>query len=192
MINHSFTVMTGRLSQFRAGMPQQRGSTLMVGLIMLILLTLMAISAMNATTSSIQIVGNAQFREEAKAAAQQAIEGVISSDFTTNPVASVVTVTIGAASYTVEVEAPTCTSSVGITNGELNPDIAADRNCMASSQETNSGIVGASGEVVATAASWCYKQKWDIRATVNDANTGANVALHQGVYTRVPAGTTCI
>jgi len=48
------------------------------------LLTLIAISAMNSTTSSIQVVGNAQFREEAGAAAQQGIESIISSNFTIN------------------------------------------------------------------------------------------------------------
>lgn len=170
---------------------KQRGSTLLVGMIMLILLTLMAISAMNATTTGLQIVGNAQFREEATAAAQQAIEKVISSNFTLNPVASSSTVSFGAASYTVQVEAPVCTSSVAVTNGELNPAVAADQNCLSSGQATNTGIVGSTGVVVASAASWCYKQKWDIRATVVDANTGANIALHQGVYTRVPVGTVC-
>ena len=192
MINHSFTVMTGRLYKSGVGLRGQRGSTLLVGLIMLILLTLMAISAMNATTSSIQIVGNAQFREEANAAAQQAIEGVISNNFTTNPVASVATVTIGAASYTVQVEKPACTSSAAVTNGELDPiAIVADRNCAGSSQR-GGGPFDASGKLVSSTPSWCLKQKWDIRATVNDANTGANIALHQGVSIRVPIGTTCL
>src|SRR3989338_11632734 len=100
---------------------KQRGSTLLVALVMLMLLTMIALSAMNSTSSSIQVVGNAQFREEANTAAQQAIENIISSDFTVAPAASSVAVAFGAAGYTAEVEVPTCTSSIGLTNAELNP-----------------------------------------------------------------------
>ena len=170
---------------------KQRGSTLLVALIMLVLLTLAAISAMNATTSGIQTVGNAQFREEATAAAQQGIEQMISSNFTAAPAAATVPVTFGAATYTAQVEVPTCTSSIGLTNGELNPAIAADAVCLGSGAASNTGIIGAGGVVSPTAQSWCYKQQWDIRATVTDTNTGANAAVHQGVFTRVPAGTPC-
>src|SRR5665647_3788905 len=63
----------------RTAIKPQRGSTLLVALIMLVLLTLVAVSAINTASSSIQIVGNAQYREEATAAAQQAIENVISN-----------------------------------------------------------------------------------------------------------------
>lgn len=170
---------------------KQRGSTLLVALVMLVLLTLIALSAMNATTTSIQVVGNAQLREETNAAAQQAIEKVISGNFTANPVASSIPVTFGVANYTVQVEAPTCTSSIGLTNGELNPAIAADSICLGSGAASNTGIMGASGVLSPGEQSWCYKQQWDIRATVADSNTGANTAVHQGVFLRVPAGTAC-
>ncbi|HEU0220453.1 MAG TPA: PilX N-terminal domain-containing pilus assembly protein [Gallionella sp.] len=170
---------------------QQRGSTLLVALVMLVLLTLIALSAMNATTTSIQVVGNAQFREEANTAAQQAIESIISSNFTASPAASSVAVTFGAANYTAQVETPTCTSSIGLTNADLNPAIAADAVCLGSGAASNTGIMGASGVLAPTAQSWCYKQQWDIRTTVADSNTGANTAVHQGVFIRVPAGTTC-
>ena len=165
---------------------------------MLVLLTLMAISAINSTTSSIQVVGNAQFREEANAAAQQAIENVISSNFTANPTAAATAastaVSFGVASYNVTVAVPTCTSSVAITNAELDPDVATDKPCFAGTgggAGGGGGIIGAAGTSISTAQSWCYKQKWDIRATVTDANTGANTTLHQGVFTKVPVGTVC-
>ena len=170
---------------------KQRGSTLLVALIMLVLLTLIAVSAMNASTSSIQVVGNAQFREEAKAAAQQGIEKIISSNFTAAPAASSVTVSFGAATYTTAIEMPTCTNSLPVTNNALNPSVAADAVCLGSNTATNTGIMSASGVPGSTAQSWCYQQKWDIRATVNDTNTGANTAVHQGVSLRVPAGTSC-
>lgn len=170
---------------------KQRGSVLLVSLVMLMLLTLLAISAMKTTTTGIQIVGNAQFREEANAAAQQGIEQIISGDFTIAPAASAVAVTFGAASYTAQVEVPTCTSSIGLTNGELNAAIAADAVCLGSGALGNTGIIGATGTVTASAQSWCYKQQWDIRATVADVDTGANTAMHQGIFIRVPVGTDC-
>ena len=190
------TTKIGRYSRLGAGQPNQRGSTLLVALVMLVLLTLMAISAINSTTSSIQVVGNAQFREEASAAAQQAIENVISSNFTSNPTAAATaastTVSFGVASYNVTVAVPTCTSSVAITNGELNPDIPADKPCIGGSGGGGGGgIFGSAGAPISTAQSWCYKQKWDIRATVSDAKTDAKTTLHQGVFTKVPVGTGC-
>lgn len=182
----------GRLNK----QPNQRGSTLLVALVMLVLLTLMAISAINSTTSSIQVVGNAQFREEANAAAQQAIENVISSNFTANPTAAATAastaVSFGVASYNVTVAVPTCTSSVAITNAELNPNVATDKPCFTGAGGAGGvGTFGSGGTPISTAQSWCYKQKWDIRATVTDANTGANTTLHQGVFTKVPVGTVC-
>ena len=170
---------------------KQRGSTLLVALVMLMLLTMIAISAMTATTSGIQIVGNAQFREEAGAAAQQGIENIISSNFTALPAASNVAVTFGAANYVAAVSVPVCTSSVGITNAQLiPPTLPANVVCLGSGAATNTGIVGASG-VVSSGQSWCFQQNWEVSATVTDANTGANTTVHQGVYIRVPAGTGC-
>ena len=171
---------------------KQRGSTLLVALVMLMLLTLIAISAMNSTTSSIQVVGNAQFREEAGAAAQQGIESIISNNFTVSPAASNVPVTFGAATYTAAVETPECISFIGVPNSELNPDNAVDAVCLGSGAATNTGTVTSGVAPTSTTQSWCYEQKWDIRATVSDANTGANTAVHQGVSMRVPAGTSCL
>lgn len=182
---------TDCFERLRAVSHKQRGSTLLVALVMLVLLTLIAISAMNATTSSIQSVGNSQFRAEANAAAQQGIERIISSNFTVAPAASSVAVAFGAATYTAQVEVPVCTSSVGITNSELDPSNAVDAVCLGSGAAGNTGLVSASGVAQASAQSWCYKQNWDIRATVADVNTGASTAVHQGVFTRVPAGTVC-
>ena len=169
----------------------QQGSTLLVSLVMLVLLTLLALSAMNATTTSIQVVGNAQIHVEANAAAQQAIEKVISGNFTANPVASAIPVTINAATYTAQVEAPVCTSSIGISNNQLDPATAIGAACLGSGSASNTGIIAASGAVATTTQSWCSQQQWDIRATVSDSDSGADTAVHQGIFLRVPAGTAC-
>lgn len=143
----------------------QRGSTLLVALIMLVLLTLVAVSAINSTTTSVQMVGNAQFRSEADAAAQQAIENVISSTgfMTTAPVPQSIDVNKdGIADYTVTfAPAPTCLSAKPVVAGDPGvPSICA----------SSIGAV-------------CYWTLWDVRAVVSDVNTGASVSLHQGVKT---------
>lgn len=174
-------------------MNKQRGSTLLVALVMLVLLTLIALSAMNATTTSIQVVGNAQFREEANAAAQQAIEGVISSNFTILPAASSVPADMnsdGITDVTVDVAVPTCMSSMPLTNNMLDESDPLDAVCVSSGALQNAGIIGATGTVSA-AQSWCFLQTWQVDATVSDSNTGANASVSQGVSLRVPAGTTC-
>lgn len=169
---------------------KQRGSTLLVALVMLMLLTLVALSAMNASTTNIQVVGNAQFREEANAAAQQAIEGVISSNFTASPASSVVTVNVGGTNYIATVAVPTCKNTAPIINSELDASNPADTVCLSSGSLQNTGVMNASG-VLSTTQSWCYQQTWEVNATVNDSDTGANTSVHQGVSLRVPAGTDC-
>lgn len=57
----------------------QRGATLLVSLIMLVVLTLFVISAINLTNVNLRIVGNMQIQKEIQAAAQQGIEKVIST-----------------------------------------------------------------------------------------------------------------
>ena len=143
----------------------QRGSTLLVGLIMLVLLTLIAVSAINSTTTSVQIVGNAQFREEAYSAAQQAIENVISNTgfMSVAPAPQNIDVNHdGIPDYTVTFSpAPTCLSA----QQALATDPTVPAICSSS--------IGAI----------CYWTLWDVRAVVSDVNTGASVALHQGVKT---------
>ena len=99
--------MISSTTTLKSWIKQQRGSTLLVALIMLALLTLVAVSAINSTTTSLQMVGNAQFSEEADAAAQQAIENVISTgDFKSTPPApqNIDVNNDGVADYTVKFE----------------------------------------------------------------------------------------
>ena len=176
-----------------SGINKQRGSTLLVALVMLVLLTLIALSSMNATTTSIQEVGNAQFREEANAAVQQAIEGVISSNFTALPAASSIPVDMnsnGTTDATVQVAVPTCMNSMPLTNNLLDETDPRDEVCI-SSGRVEIITFGPSGLPVSTAPSWCFLQTWQVDATVSDSATGANARISQGVSLRVPAGTTC-
>lgn len=147
-----------------SGLRRQRGNTLLVGLVMLVLLTLMAVSAINMSTAGIQVVGNAQFREEAIAAAQQGIENVISTtSFTlTAPAAQNIDINNdGTTDYSVSFSpAPSCQYYRPVNTG----DSGVPKICF--------GSVG---------TALCYWTVWDITAVVNDATTGASATVHQGV-----------
>src|SRR5215212_8369092 len=70
---------------------RQRGATLFIGLVMLVILTLFALSAFQTSSTNLKTVGNMQSREEAQNAAQQVIDTVISSaTFVTSPTAAII------------------------------------------------------------------------------------------------------
>lgn len=138
----------------------QRGATLVVALIMLTLITLLVVSAFTLSSSNLKAVGNMQARDESIAAANQAIELVISSSFTDAPVGQEVNVDIdknGTTDYTVTVAAPQCIKAVEVPN----PD-KCDEDLKPLCAENN------------------WHTTWDIRATVGNTATGAAVVVHQG------------
>jgi hypothetical protein len=168
----------------------QAGATLMVALVMLVVLTLLVVAAIRSSTTNVRIAGNMQVRNEAAAAAQQAIEQVISNNFTTNPVEQTMTIQTAGTDYSVKVSAPTCDSTKGITNDELVPTDPNDAACIGSGLPSNTGIIDGddhSGSVT----QWCSKQQWDVQATATENGSGVSVTHHQGVALRVPAGTSC-
>lgn len=171
----------------------QKGSTLLVAMIMLIALTLFAVSAINLSTTNLHIVGNMQARAEAAAAGQQALEQVISSNFTVDPTtvsaASPIAVTIGGVTYNAVVTAPVCQYNKPLLNSDLNFADPKDQPCFSSGTAQNTGIVTPSG--TGSTQSWCYKQQWEAQSTVTDIPTGTAVVQHQGVTLRVPVGTSC-
>lgn len=170
---------------------KQRGSTLLVALVMLVVLTLLVLSAIRSSNTNLRIAGNMQMQGEATAAAQQAIEQVLSSNFTANPVSSVVNVDInndGTNDYRADVAKPTCLGSRALLNSD--PGIPLD--CISSSSASNTGIMSASGIPVTTGLSWCFKQQWDVQTQATSlTGAGADVTIHQGTALTVPAGTTC-
>jgi Tfp pilus assembly protein PilX len=171
------------------------GETLLVVLVMLVVMTVLVISAILTGTTNLRIVGNMQTQQEVSTAAQQATEQVMSSNFTANPVAQVITVDVnhdGTPDYTASVN-PTCAGSIAITNADLNPESAADTPCISSAVAQQTGLMVSGGAATATLTgqSWCYLQQWELQAVATDNRTGAAVTTVQGVALRVPAGTSC-
>jgi Tfp pilus assembly protein PilX len=140
----------------------QRGATLIVGLIMLVLLTLVVTSAVMLSTGNLKAGGNMQFRSEAIAAANKAIEQVLGSPFTNAPSAEDINVDInndGNTDYVVNIALPDC----------IRASVAAA--AAASSLSL--------GTAMSTSSHW--NTIWDIDATVNDAVSGATVRVRHGV-----------
>src|SRR5688572_19192901 len=92
----------------------QHGAALVVALILLTLITVMVASAFTATNVDSRAVGNMQYRGEAVAAANQAIERVLDSPFMDSPASESVDVDIdndGTTDYEVAFAVPTCVSA---------------------------------------------------------------------------------
>lgn len=193
----------------RSGMRRQRGTTLIVALIMLVLLTLFAVSSMNTANTNLRVVGNMQEKNEALAAAQQVLESVISTpQFIANP-ANAVPVPCGQANkactdvtgdgvpeFTTTLlgpdaaapAQPTCITVSPIKNQNLTLTDPEDLGC-ASGQQQQFGVAGA-----VTGDSLCANTVWEIRARTVSENTGATVTVTQGVGVRVSAdaaGSSC-
>lgn len=90
---------------------RERGATLVVALIMLLLFTLLVSGAFTLSTVNLKAVGNIQARDEALAAANTGLELKISQDFTATPAASTSNVDInndGVVDYVANIAAPEC------------------------------------------------------------------------------------
>jgi len=169
---------------------RQRGTSMFVGLIMLILLTLLGISAFQSSNTNLKIIGNMQVRQEALAAAQTATEKVISDPAFINPTTppSSATVPMNNASYTVDfIPSPACISIVDIPSEDLDPTNADDLKCIPSGVTKESGIfVGGSAPLP---PSYCSNTRWLVNAQVKDPNVASTAPpvtqLEQGVAVRV-------
>jgi hypothetical protein len=150
---------------------RQRGVTLIVGLIMLILITLMVTTAFTLNTSNLKAVGNMQFRNESIAAANKAIEQAIGTDFPfgflTVPAAQTFTYDInndGTTDYTISLASPACKEAVKLPLG------AVAGSCS-----------GVRGGAIAGCPKANWNSMWDMKAVVKDVVSGAEVAVNQGV-----------
>jgi PilX N-terminal len=193
-----------------SGMRSQRGTTLIVALIMLVLLTLFAVSSFNTANTNLKVVGNMQQKNEALNAAQAAIESVISTpQFIANPANAVpvpcaaantmctdvsgdgvpdFTTTLVGPDYPTPPHQPTCVTVRPIKNQELVLTNPEDLGC-AAGQMQQFGVAGA-----VTGDSLCANTVWEIKARTVSSLSGATVIVTQGVGVRIStddAGTSC-
>lgn len=144
----------------------QRGATLIVGLIMLVLITLVVTAAFMISSGNLRAVGNMQFRNEAVAAANAATEEVLTSLLTGGSM----------------VAPPSQSISVDINNDgndEYNVTIAKPTCVRASKAAPGFSSSLSLGKAMSTSSFW--NTIWDIQADVDDIVTGARVRVRQGV-----------
>jgi hypothetical protein len=141
---------------------EQRGATLVISLIVLVMMSLMVIAAQNLSTANVKAVGNMQFRNEAIAAANKAIAQVLTYyDFTTAPTAGPIEADIdsdGTTDYVVAIAMPQC-----LRAAEKEP-----------AKPSSIGLKMVGGTFITT---------WDLKATVSGHENagGAAVEVHSGV-----------
>jgi len=155
---------------------RQRGVTLIVGLLMLVVITLMTLSAFTLSGGNLKAVGNMQFRNEAIAAANMAIEKTINVNFATilgpiDPLNPPVFDNIGididqdnTIDYVVTVYAPNCIRAALAT--DIDPSALSG---------VNSNVTNSSD----------YLTLWEIDAEAVNQATGASVRAKQGIHKRL-------
>ena len=159
---------------------RQRGMTLLVAMIILVMVTLLAVSAYRVSNTNLKVVGSMQGQQQGLSAAQAIIEQVLSSlQFTRSPAA------VAAANYFVDM------------NGDGSPDYQVYLNPQPRCVRTAPVVIGTNprpedypciGSAVmgkAHLSSYCADTIWEITATTTDSITAAKSTVRQGVAVRV-------
>lgn len=177
---------------------RQAGTTLVIGMIMLVLMTLLAVTSFNLGKGEYQIISNMQFQSEATSAAQMALEQVVSNlSFSSNPGNVFASPCSGANTVcfdtngdnqndvTVKIKSrsdadkPVCIAAKIIKNSALVLTNADDLGCAAGASQTF-GVAGAT-----TGDSLCANSIWDVQAEAFDPVTRARATITQGMSVRV-------
>lgn len=169
----------------------QQGFTLIIGMMMLMVITLMVLSSIRTGMTNSRIVGNMQFRDEATAAAQAAIEQTMATTtFVSNPQAvadNPVQVDIngdGANDYSVTMTPrPACVAYKVLRVGELT--MPQDLQCTEGVGSSGSGASTFITGGFAAKPSLCSITHWKISSNSENTFNGAKVSVIQGVSVRV-------
>ena len=195
----------------RPGRSSQRGSVLLIAMIMLLMAAVLTATAFRGSISNAQSIGNMQWRAEAIAAANDAVDRLLSSaDFATKT--DVVVSQVNAAPFQVDINGdgindiavsfpavtledgstkagPRCLRQQPIPAKSLDPEVPADVACLGSSSGSSQGLgIGARGGAAAALASspsLCSNTEWTLRVRATDAVTNTSVDVVQGVGVRV-------
>lgn len=154
------------------GFRAERGTTLLIALIFLVILTLFAVSGMNTGIINLRTANNAQMIVEAEYAAQQAIERVLNNS----------------ANFTNALAVAASTT----TNVDVNGDSVTDFQVVTTRPRCLSWQPAA-GYSYTVAGSTPLDTVWDVEAVATDnAIFGARRTLRQGVKVRLPVTGVCV
>jgi hypothetical protein len=170
---------------------RQRGLTLVVALLFLVLVTIITAATFNSSATNLRVTGNMVARQEALSASIVLLEHTISSqDFALDPAG------VAAESFPVDIDGdgapdyepvldpiPRCNRVRVLRTLELDVTRPADVACLSSSSLVDAGIDRAEGS--APPGSLCANTEWNVRAVTRDPRTGVSIAANQGVAVRV-------
>lgn len=181
--------------------PDERGATLLVALILLVLLTLVVLTGFNLGKSNLLIVSNQQFRGEAVESANSALEEILSrSHFADTPASPFgttntksydvngdnkpdVTVKVGDTDHPTT-NPPPCIKSFQVL--PVDPNDTENLGC-ASQVQQSFGVAGG-----ATWGSQCADVIWEVTAVATDSTTQASATMATGIRIRQDANATVI
>ena len=156
-------------------MNRQRGTTLVVVLVMLVVLTLLAVAGMRMSTSSLTIIGNMQARRFVDNVASQSVEDVMNSIVPFNAPNGPVTLRSGGV---------TVLANPGVAVALPSPAgievTVSSRTCLFSAPASGYSAVQ---PIVPE------DNLWEFSVTVNDTFTKARTSMVQGTKIRQLAGT---
>lgn len=172
---------------------KEAGSTLLISMIMLVVLTLLVVFSIRSGNTNLRIAGNMQSQTEASSATQQVIEQVIEQIKVTENLGTIpaqtVAVATGGVTYTVNVEPLNkCLVEVPVLSTALDFKKANDVPCFEGIDPDP--IIGADGKPIPKLSA-CKTQQWNIQAGVTDGTSGTKVSQVQGITIRVPSTVDC-
>lgn len=173
---------------------RQKGMTLVIGLIMLVMISLAAIASYQMSRTTLEVVGNMQFQNEAVAAADRAIQEALSTErFHTTPTNALPNPcganntrcfdfnNDGTTDVTAVLATPSCVKMRVTPNKDLNLDtinpltnLPVDAGC--STGDPYSGV-----QRDRTGDSLCTDTIWNLEITATDNATNTSIVVTQGV-----------
>lgn len=191
---------------------QQRGATLIVSLVFLLVFLVMALSIFRGALTSAQAIGNMQWRNEAISAANETIDLLLSEARVATDTANltqqvnatpfgydlngdnVADIRVSFPPVTIEVNGapstragPRCLRIRPIPPSELSPSRPQDAGCFASSSAGGVAIASGGGATPATGSpSLCANTEWSMTVQATDPSTSTSVDVVQGFSVRVP------
>lgn len=176
----------------------QRGITLILSLIMLMLLTMIGLTTLNIGKGDLQLVDNAQQRSLALDSAQAIIDQVVSSPTFQNAPTTV----LDNSNCPASVSAPSnsrCNDVYGdgriIVLVTLSPAPrclqAIPISCGGGLTEDRQDSFGVAGAPASVSSGSCYEALWEISAVATEIKSGAQAVVTQGVKLQT-SGAACI
>jgi len=159
------------------GTARQEGMTLLVSLIMLVVLTLFAITAIRTGNIGFKIVGNQQAQKLMEASAKEAIEQTVSNLGNFDAANAIAPSTTTAQRICVNAQSGDPVVAIPPANcvSGTQVDVAPVR-CISTTRSQYDSL---------TQATATFDNTWEIVTTVTDSLTGAKATFHQGVKIRM-------